>query len=78
MKRIAKLLLVMIVVCVLVCTAVLCFGCGKKEEPQKHYQLSNPNATAEEQVQQTHYAMKRDSDLHAAEMIMLQKSLERR
>ena len=49
MKKFAKILFVMLVVCVLACTAVLCFGCGKKEEPLKHYQLSNPNATIEAQ-----------------------------
>ena len=53
-------------------------GPERLKQAEEEYKRWHPNATAEEQVQQTHYAMKRDSDLHAAEMIMLQKSLERR
>ena len=53
-------------------------GPERLKQAEEEYRRWHPNATAEEQVQQTHYAMKRDSDLHAAEMIMLQKSLERR
>lgn len=49
MRKLAKTVLTLTVACVLVATAVLCFGCGKKEEPQKHCELSNPNATAEAQ-----------------------------
>lgn len=53
-------------------------GLERLKQAKEEYKRWHPNATAEEQVQQTHYAMKRDSDLHAQEMLMIQRSQERR
>lgn len=53
-------------------------GPERLKQAEEEYRRWHPSASAEEQVQQTQSAIKRDSDLHAAEMIMLQKSLERR
>lgn len=48
----------------------------KREEEQ--FKRWHPNASAEEFVNAMHQATKRDSDLHAQEMLMIQRSQERR
>lgn len=48
----------------------------KQEEVQ--FKRWHPNASAEEFINAMHQATKRDSDLHAQELLMIQKSQERR
>ena len=53
-------------------------GPDRFKQQEEQFKRWHPNASAEEFVDAMHHAAKRDSDLHAQEMLMIQRSQERR
>lgn len=53
-------------------------GPDRLKQEEEQFKRWHPNASAKEFVDAMHQAAKRDSDLHAQEMLMIQRSQERR